>query len=304
MIHYRLQNLVGERRAGIERQIWSRDTSAKLHTHDFLEIVVVTRGCGLNIIDGEVFPVMLGDLQIIRPGSTHTFHTLSELHITNVFFAPYLLPKELRTRLESLPGFCDTFEYPQGVPASVIHMPLPDFPPFLEELNRFSEDITSIGNGAGTEAELMALGHLLMIALAISRAHRRGNIPGHGSTQSRTAHALLSRILDEINRNFRTRVSASDIAAKIGISANYLSEFFRKQTGIAFSSYINLLRICYARMLLTSNNAPNITEIAEQCGFIDSSYFARVYRRMVGDAPSILRKRSRKVDTIRKKYRA
>lgn len=297
MIHYVLNELTGGKSVGIQNQIWSRDTEAKLHTHDFLEIIIVTRGCGLNQVDTENFPVMVGDIQLIRPGATHTFHTLTELHITNLMFAPRALTPTVKELFRQLPAFHRWFGETSETPTEVIHFPLSEFQRFQEELRAFREELLIAAPGA--ESELVSLARLILLLIAICRVCRTPPKPSHSS--NRRNHELLSLILDEVNANFRLHLPTKEVARKAGISPNYLSEFFRAQTGIPFVHYLNQMRICYARTLLANHPEWNVTEIAGRCGFTDSSYFARVYRKLTGESPLTIRKSRQMKTIIRKK---
>jgi two-component system response regulator YesN len=55
-------------------------------------------------------------------------------------------------------------------------------------------------------------------------------------------------------------------------------------TGMGLSEYINIARVTAAEKLLLSADLP-ITEVATKCGFNDSNYFARVFKKLKGVTP-------------------
>jgi AraC-like DNA-binding protein len=55
------------------------------------------------------------------------------------------------------------------------------------------------------------------------------------------------------------------------------------------TDYINSKRLQRAAVLLQSTGA-NIEEIADQCGFLDPNYFARLFKRKYGKTPGEYRK--------------
>ena len=63
-----------------------------------------------------------------------------------------------------------------------------------------------------------------------------------------------------------------------------LSKQFKSVMGIGFNEYINIVRVTASEKLLLSTNAP-ITQIAMDCGFNDSNYYAAVFKKIKGITP-------------------
>ena len=68
------------------------------------------------------------------------------------------------------------------------------------------------------------------------------------------------------------------------MSPSHFSKQFKSITGVGLSEYINVSRISKAEKLLRKTNKP-ITEIATECGFNDSNYFAAVFKKIKGTTP-------------------
>ena len=75
----------------------------------------------------------------------------------------------------------------------------------------------------------------------------------------------------------------------MALNKDYLSNLFKKETGISFSDYVNLQRIKKAQELLTETHLRTY-QIAQQVGFQDESYFSRVFKKIVGMRPGEYRK--------------
>lgn len=73
------------------------------------------------------------------------------------------------------------------------------------------------------------------------------------------------------------------------MNPQYLCRIFKQITSLSPIDYVNYLRIEQACTLLTTTTMP-IIEIALDCGFNDCSYFARVFQKRKGVAPSEYRK--------------
>ncbi len=96
----------------------------------------------------------------------------------------------------------------------------------------------------------------------------------------------VQQILDRRLKEGRQRemLSLSHAARALGVSAGHLSRTFRSVTGITFRDYVVERRVEYARKLLL-DPLNNVSMVAERCGFSSASYFARVFRKVVGCTP-------------------
>ena len=93
-----------------------------------------------------------------------------------------------------------------------------------------------------------------------------------------------------IANNYKQDIGLGDVARVVNLSSVYFSGLFKKEMGENFVDYLNRVRIDAAKVLL-KDVRNNIGEIAEQCGFSDTRYFAKIFKRSVGITPSDYRKR-------------
>lgn len=91
----------------------------------------------------------------------------------------------------------------------------------------------------------------------------------------------IQRIVEYIQLNYASDISLQSVSDYMQISPNYICKVFKDETGINFKNYINLVRITQAKRLLRAGNG-TISEIAEQVGFHNVSYFCRVFKENVG----------------------
>lgn len=93
-----------------------------------------------------------------------------------------------------------------------------------------------------------------------------------------------------IANNYKQDIGLGDVARVVNLSSVYFSGLFKKEMGENFVDYLNRVRIDAAKVLL-KDVRNNIGEIAEQCGFSDTRYFAKIFKRSVVITPSDYRKR-------------
>ena len=91
--------------------------------------------------------------------------------------------------------------------------------------------------------------------------------------------------LEFIRHNYRDAIHIDDIACAGNMSKYHLCHLFKEVTGKSPLEYLTFYRIHRAMHMLRSTTKP-VIEVALEVGFNDPSYFARVFRRYVKQAPS------------------
>jgi len=104
---------------------------------------------------------------------------------------------------------------------------------------------------------------------------------GNKKTKKENASAILSFIHD----NFQKNLTYHLIGNHFGYHPNYISFMIKKLTGMTLHRYLIYVRLSNATYLL-ENTALSCREIAEECGFIDSSHFSRCFKNYFGTSPS------------------
>jgi len=81
------------------------------------------------------------------------------------------------------------------------------------------------------------------------------------------------------------KVSISRVASALGISNGYFSRIFKREMGMTFERYLMAARVeASKRALLEPLNS--VSAVAEQIGFVDPAYYARVFRKIAGCSPT------------------
>jgi len=90
-------------------------------------------------------------------------------------------------------------------------------------------------------------------------------------------------------------VSLGVVARHSGVSEGHLSRLFHHATGLTFREYVAQVRIEHAKALLLQS-AKGVTEIAYESGFQSLSQFHRVFRKVFGTTPGMMRRQRQQVD--------
>jgi AraC-like DNA-binding protein len=105
------------------------------------------------------------------------------------------------------------------------------------------------------------------------------------------SHAV-QKCCDYIELNLDQKLSAADLAPLVGYTEYYLTDKFRKETGVSLSSYIRDKKIERAKVLLETTALP-ISEIADMLAFNTPNYFIQCFRNAQGCTPARYRKKNR-----------
>lgn len=113
----------------------------------------------------------------------------------------------------------------------------------------------------------------------------------------RTQNVFSMQILPYLQENLNTPLSIESLCSIFRCSQKMLYRIFHDNTGVTPKEYIQNLRIETAlKMLIKSDRS--ITEIADDVGFSDYSYFIKVFKAYMGHTPTYYRKHSSNKDFI------
>lgn len=112
-----------------------------------------------------------------------------------------------------------------------------------------------------------------------------------GSRSAR--HSRISdRCRNFIYNHLYEELPLGRLAEYAGMSASYLSQLFKKETGTAISDYIQQQRVEEAKRLI---QLPGVTlsDIATRLHFNDQSYFTKVFKKYTGLTPKQFKQHSK-----------
>ena len=248
-------------------------TECTVHAHEFIEIAILS--CGTlehkRFIPGEkIFTEQLtaGDIIAFMPGECHEFSQGKDncaLH--NLDFSPELVDA-VWSKLLTLPG-----------------------------LNRIIKERKTLHMTAGQQEHISAailrlqqeffqqqVGYeLLLPGLLCDLLTQIGRIPLQQKQIPRNQHIVAATRY--IQCNYRKPMTLDDIAQNAGVGRTYICRLFKEELNTSIWDYVNRTRIEQAKFHIQTAQNITIYEIAGKCGFEDSSYFARIFRKYEGISP-------------------
>lgn len=105
--------------------------------------------------------------------------------------------------------------------------------------------------------------------------------------------ARIKAVLEYIEAHFQENLSLDTLAEVAGMNSRYFCRVFYGMTRHTPMNYVNFYRIEHAAFLLESTDLP-ITRIATDCGFWESSYFTKVFKKYRNCTPRQYRAKIKK----------
>ena len=134
----------------------------------------------------------------------------------------------------------------------------------------------AIHGGSGEDCMLAAI----VIRLIGTLLRKLPTVQG-GETVERRIQ-FIHAIQLYVQQYFRTNLTTEKIAYDLGYNKSYFCKLFKQNLGMSFMQYVNEYRIRYA---ITWYRGFPLTQIADETGFNDYNYFARVFKKYVGMTP-------------------
>ena len=99
----------------------------------------------------------------------------------------------------------------------------------------------------------------------------------------------MGAIYEYIRANFDNTPDVNKVASSVHLSTAAFCRYFKKQTKMTFTDFVNQYRITQAKTLLLQDKT--ISETCYEVGFESLSYFNKLFRKIAGENPSAFKKR-------------
>lgn len=94
-----------------------------------------------------------------------------------------------------------------------------------------------------------------------------------------------------IRKNFKEPILLDSLSRKVGLSKFHLQRLFKEEFGESPASFLNRIRLEYARHFLKLKSPHSMSELASECGFSSPAVFSRSFTRFFGIPPTLMKDR-------------
>lgn len=262
----------------------SRDLGPS-HIHDYFQIWYVLCGSFHHVVNYQSFQQNAGDLLIVPPYIPHKIDT-----------------SQASSNLQFI--FCDLAEnflnlFPEGMEKSNLFY-LTYLRPLAYNATTVSPFLSFSGNGAERVEALYSkllseykkntplspayIRADLIQLLSLVAEHYHAATSHKGDALYAQYRAALQETLDYIEAHYTESISLNDICNIALMSPSSFSYVFKQLTGKTLIAYIHSLRIRLAMKLLETTSL-SISDISWKCGYTDTTYFGKVFKRHTGMLP-------------------
>lgn len=112
-------------------------------------------------------------------------------------------------------------------------------------------------------------------------------------TSDRLPPGWLDRAEEILHAEYRTALTVSSLAARVGVHPVHLSRTWRRFRRSSLGEALRRLRIEDARGRLATGRE-SLADVALDLGFGDQAHFTRVFRRVTGKTPNAYRRQARR----------
>lgn len=243
--------------------------SYPMHRHEYFEIEIVLSGSGKQNLNGEIYDLKRGSVYFL----------------TNTDFHEIIISEPLLNYNISMDMLSVSPEFMKKSLSSTqrVFAPPPDEFKRLCLLAELLEDASSKYKHINPTYSQMLLSCLLLQMSELFDPEVKNKIG---------VSSVIQNVILYLHANFRNNPSLDEVADFAQLSRNYISNLFKKETGMTLIKYCTTLKIGYAKRLLSITDMP-ITDICFDCGFSSIPNFIRTFNLNTGCSPQKYRKAAR-----------
>ncbi len=253
------------------RAFLHRDYSIGMHSHEFYEVNIVFSGSGCHYIEDKKLAVRAGDVFVIPSEVHHGYISGNKLDVYHFLVKCDFLEK-YRSELVGTKGYKMLFDIEPYLRQATGENYFLHFN--NDELFHVKNEIQKIQ--AAQESDSYVYTNVLTLAFFCGLCVRMyENIASNKSNDNDTD---IVKVMDYIHSNFADKITVEKMAEVVNMSKSTLNRHFKRAVGITPMEYVINCRTKRAKELM-SEKAYTKAEIAQICGFYDSSHMDKYFDR-------------------------
>ena len=251
------------------------------HFHEEFELTYIGESYGKLYIGNSIVDFRKGDLFLFAPRLIHCFKNPKGYEVTNksakaicLWFMPDFLGSEFLRRKQTvmLNTLLQKSEY--GL-----------------QFSKPSSEIIDLLKSISLAKNLHGVVRLLLILDKLSVQKRVTILSDTRLNKYYYKHSndkKIEKVMDYVQRNYRTKIRAKEVASLINMSEAGFSRFFKSRTEANFTEFVNDIRLSEAQKLLIETKK-SIQDISIDCGYDNLSYFNRQFKSHNNMSPKVFR---------------
>jgi len=248
----------------VSQQSWH----VQQHYHDHYELCYVDKGQGWFSIEGNLYPVVAGDLFLTKPQEVH--QGAAELDFPyRLYYLGFQLEQMRKLEIDfSRLGLYRVVRDQDGL------------------VKRMCDTIFQEIQTDKSHSNWLVQGCFLQMLVHVIRRF-------NGSSRQTDPFSLSPVIMDlliYLHKHVRFHQSIDDLSNRFHLSRTHLDREFKRSLGVTLGHYIRSLCLDRAKYYLRETS-DSITSISENLGMASIHKFSMFFKRMTGVSPLEYRKR-------------
>ncbi|HVS95113.1 MAG TPA: AraC family transcriptional regulator [Puia sp.] len=242
------------------------------HRHVFYVTVLFTKGSGSHEIDFNTYEIVPGSVFMLSPGQVHTWKLSKDIDGYIVFHDKEFYNLNFtHDKVENYPFFSSTENRPLTI--------LKD-----REISSIELDFRAIV-GEYQNRQLMAFQKICSLLTVLYIDLSRAYLPvAQRAKQNETQLAQVRRLEILVENHFRSTKSAGQYARMMFTGEKNLNRICKITLNKTTSEVIADRIILEAKRMLVHSKF-SVIQIAAELGYLDDSYFVRVFKKRTGETP-------------------
>lgn len=236
-----------------------------LHWHENPEFLFIVNGHGVVKIDDTIITAQAGECITINSNKIHHISASD----TEISYYCLIIDK----------SFCAQFGF--HIEDTLLCEKIND-PALFSHLRRIIAELDE----KQPFYKSAVMGEILNMLLHLFRNYIAAGIVHN--IQDKNIEMVKNAII-YMKKHCKEPLSISDIAGHIGYSKYYFCRTFKQVTGFTVNAYLNSLKMQQAYAYL-KNDGLSVSETAVKCGFNDTSYFTKLFKKHLHALPSYIQK--------------
>lgn len=245
------------------------------HSHNFYLLVLFTQGNGIHIIDFDRFEIKVGCLYFLKPGQVHSWQLSEDIDGYIAFYSQEVYNLYFgKKKLEEYSFYRTLMNTPELV---LTELQILEFKQYFDILIYENRD-----NKLRKSDKLLNV--LDIIHIEIDRIYN--------SIDNHSIHSYnfkINELKHLINSHYKEEKSPSYYANKMNISLKHLNRICKNVLNITLTEFIYRKIILESKRLLSIKEV-TISEVANEFGFDNYSYFTKVFKKYTGTTPQNFKK--------------
>ncbi|SFB28855.1 AraC-type DNA-binding protein [Flavobacterium swingsii] len=245
------------------------------HSHNFYLLVLFTQGSGVHVIDFDSFEIKIGSLYFLKPGQVHSWKLSEDIDGYIAFYSQEVYNLHFgKKKLEEYSFYRTLMNRPELL---LTELQILEFKQYFDMLIYENRD-----NKLKKSDKLLNV--LDIIHIEIDRIYN--SIDKHSVHQY---NFKINELKELVDSHYKEEKAPSYYANKMNISLKHLNRICKDVLNITLTEFIYRKIILESKRLL-SIKGMTISDVANEFGFENYSYFTKVFKKYTGMTPQNFKK--------------